>query len=413
MPNPDIDPKLARRIIDNLGGSGQPPEFGVQHFTVGLDPYLDVIKEEYLSTFIKDGGSVFKLVVGIYGGGKTHFLYTVRDLAWEQNYAVSYVSLKSSGESPFHKLELVYKAIANGILPPLSPTELNLEEMKGFSSFLKSWYGDRRSRYQEQGMSLDAAKEIIRGDIKQIDNISSISFKNAVVHALKALVNEQETAFDKICQWLQGENFDRRQHSVYGITQKIDRTTAFTMIRSLGQVIRQMGYSGLVVLLDEAERVPSLSTKQREQHLSNLREVIDECSQSAFQGMMIFYAVPGDNFLDGQTQVYEALNQRLSTRFQDFNPTGVRIELEKLVEEAIDFLHQVGERIALVYDAAYKTDLPQEQVEKIIDEIARWAYEERFADDGYKRLFVQKLIPGLNFLRVRKTVPEMKDLEKI
>ena len=36
-----LDARLARRIIDNLGSAGQPPEYGVQYFTVGLDPYLD------------------------------------------------------------------------------------------------------------------------------------------------------------------------------------------------------------------------------------------------------------------------------------------------------------------------------------------------------------------------------------
>ncbi len=62
---------------------------------------LDAIKEEYLATFIKDGGSSFKLVVGIYGGGKTHFLYCVRDAGWAQHFAVSYVSLKERRRVPF------------------------------------------------------------------------------------------------------------------------------------------------------------------------------------------------------------------------------------------------------------------------------------------------------------------------
>ena len=58
----ELDQRTARRIIEQLGGSGQPPEFGVQYFSVGLDPYLDVIEDEYLANFIKSGGSAFKLV---------------------------------------------------------------------------------------------------------------------------------------------------------------------------------------------------------------------------------------------------------------------------------------------------------------------------------------------------------------
>ena len=68
-----LDWQRARSIIQQLGSSGQPPEFGVQYFSVGLDDYLNVIDEEYLSTFISFGGSAFKLVVGMYGGGKNSF----------------------------------------------------------------------------------------------------------------------------------------------------------------------------------------------------------------------------------------------------------------------------------------------------------------------------------------------------
>jgi len=75
----ELRPDIARRIIETVGANGIPPEYGFQFFTAGLQPYLSVMDEEYLSSFIKQGGSAFKIVVGVYGGGKTHFLYSVRD----------------------------------------------------------------------------------------------------------------------------------------------------------------------------------------------------------------------------------------------------------------------------------------------------------------------------------------------
>ena len=108
----ELSPEIARRIIDRVGGPGQPPEYGFQFFTAGLDPYLSVIQEEYLSSLVKDGGSAFKLVVGVFGGGKTHFLYCIRDAAWKENFITANVDL-SPNETPFSKLDLVYKAIAS------------------------------------------------------------------------------------------------------------------------------------------------------------------------------------------------------------------------------------------------------------------------------------------------------------
>ncbi len=113
----------ARAMIEEIA-KGTPPQFGLRHLTAGLDPYLSVIEDDYLSTHVPQGGSAFKMVVGTYGGGKTHFLYSIRDRAWSQRFAVSYVGL-SPGETPFHRLDLVYGAIVRGLeAPPDSEEEV-------------------------------------------------------------------------------------------------------------------------------------------------------------------------------------------------------------------------------------------------------------------------------------------------
>ncbi len=405
-----VNLRIARKIIDTVGGNGIPPEYGFQFFTAGLDPYLNVIKQEYLSTFVKQGGSVFKMVVGVYGGGKTHFLYSIRDLAWEQNFAVSYVSL-SPGESPFHRLESVYRAIVRGIMPPLTPDELLSGYEQGIVSFLRSWYATKFREFSGKGLAKDAVRENLLNDVDSLQGIESMSFAKAVKSAFKALSNNQEEDFINICQWLTGEGYDRRTHGRYGILQRIDRTTAFPLIRSLVQWIKQIGYSGLVLLLDEAERVPSLSTKQKEQHLNNLREVIDECGHTAFQGVMIFYAVPDENFLEGRAQVYEALKQRLATVFDTLNPTGVKVELEKLSIEPIPFLEEVGKKLRKIYEKAYNHRFEDKASKDTIRMVAEAAYKQRFGDVGYKRLFVQKVIQAFHFLRQKRRTPSPDDLQ--
>ena len=399
-----LDRRTARKIIEQLGGAGQPPSYGVKFFSAGIEDYLSAINGEYLSDYIQDGGASFKMVVGVYGGGKTHFLYSVRDLAWQQNFAVSYVSLKSSGECPFHKLDLVYKAIINGLVPPLPPEELSDGYEAGISSFLQAWYSKKLSEYQNQNLTEQESSQSILAECKELET-SSNSFSNAIRKALAAHSNDDGETFRTVCQWLKGEGFDRRHHSKQGILQRIDKSTAFQMIRSLGQTVRHLGYSGLVVLLDEAERVPSLSTKDREQHLSNLREVIDECSQSTFQSMMLFYAVPDANFLEGRTMVYEALKQRVSTTFTTLNPMGVMIQLEDSIPDPIPFLLEVGRKLQSVYETAYPDSLDADSCGELISEFADWAYNQRFQDEGYKRLFVQKLIEGFGSLHRQGQMP--------
>ena len=410
----DLNPHTAKRIIEQLGSSGQPPEYGVQYFSAGLDPYLRVIDEEYLSSFIKDGGSAFKLVVGIYGGGKTHFLYCVRNASWEQDFAVSYVSLKSGGECPFDKLDLVYKAILNGLLPPVTNPDIKVDEMKGIVNFLRHWYGQRLEFHRERAGNVSDAREAILEDLKQFASASveSISFRNAIRAALRAVMNEDEHQYSEICQWLKGECPPTPALKRLGITHRVDKTTAFSLIRSLGQTMRLLGYSGLVVLLDEAERVPSLGRGQREQLLSNLREFIDECGQSAFQGIMVFYAVPDRNFLEGRTQIYEALRQRLSTMFEYLNPSGVVIQLDEAIGDATAFLREVGTKIVPLYNVAHTQSLDPDQTNVLIGDLAQWAVKQRFDDAGYKRLFVQQLVRGLGVIHREKRVPTSEELKQ-
>ena len=406
----NLTQSISRKIIERVGGPGQPPEYGFQFFTAGLDPYLSVVENEYLSSFIKEGGASFKMVVGVFGGGKTHFLFSVRDIAWNHNFVVSYVRL-SPKESQFHQLEAVYKAIARGIVPPLSPDELLSGYEQGIDKFLRSWYAQRFDEYRGKGTPEESLAEEMFAELDVVSGVESISFAKAMKSALHALAKKQDEDFESICQWLKGEGYDRKTHSKFGILQRIDKSTAFMMIRSLAQWVKQVGYSGLVILLDEGERQSSLTSKQRELLLNNLREIIDECGQATFQGIMIFYAVPDENFLEGRAQVYEALKQRVATVFEELNPSGVKIELEKVVSDPIPFLCEVGDKLSRVFEIAYAMQFDQALCQQTIRVIAEAAYNERFGDIGYKRYFVQKVVRGFNFLRLKHTVPTLDDLK--
>ncbi|MCX7013843.1 MAG: DUF2791 family P-loop domain-containing protein [Candidatus Sumerlaeota bacterium] len=401
----DLTQIIARRIVESVGQSGTPPESGFQYFTAGLEPYLNCLETDYFSSYIRDGGSAFKMVEGVYGGGKTHFLYCVRDLAWKFNFDVSYVVL-SPHSTPFHAMDKVYAAIAGNLRPRMSPEELLSGYESGVSAYLKRWYMEEVHSIIENGTPESDAPHVLRERISTFEGIESISFAKAAKNALYALLDDNDEQFVNICQWLHGEGYVRQIHQPLGVLERIDKTNAFKMLRSLTQLIRQMGHSGLVVLLDEAEQRSSMSTQQKGILQSNLRELIDACGHTFLQGVMVFYAVPDEAFLEGRTQVYEALRQRLSTTFDDLNPTGVRISLEKTVVHPEEFLAVVGKKLAAVYEVAFGHRFDPAMMDTTIACVARKAYEQRYADAGYKRLFVQMLIRGLHFVRANGRPPE-------
>src|SRR5437868_13468549 len=103
------DKRLATQIIEVLGQSGVPVSKGVSYYNVGNESLLNAIDAHYLGSYLAEGGAVFKLVVGDYGSGKSHFLYCIRDRAWQRNFAVSKVDL-SPKESPYDDQKQIGRA---------------------------------------------------------------------------------------------------------------------------------------------------------------------------------------------------------------------------------------------------------------------------------------------------------------
>jgi hypothetical protein len=387
----------ARRVIETIGSSGTPPIWGFQNFTVGLEPYLDILESDYLEEYLAEGGATFKLLVGTYGGGKTHFLYSLRALGWQHGYPVAYVPL-SADESPFHRLDRVYAALVRSLMLPVGSSKDLKDSERGFLPILKIWMERLREEVRSEGVAKgEQLDEIIRRAARRVEGIESLQMQKALVQALEALGRGRSDDLSELLQWLSAQGYSRTTHRRFGLLHGINKSVALQMLRSLSQWIRVVGFPGLCVLFDEAEQVPSLSTKQRDALLSNLRELIDECGHHHFQGVMMVYAVPDETFFEGRSSVYEALNQRIASVFEVFNPTGVKIRLDELGLEPLPLLHQLGVRLAEVYRIAYRCKVPA--ADAAVESVARAAYEQRFGDIGYKRLFVQAWIRALHLLR--------------
>jgi hypothetical protein len=131
--------------------------------------------------------------------------------------------------------------------------------------------------------------------------------------------------------------------------------------------------------------------------LSNLRELIDECGYASFKNVMIFYALPDENIFEGASNVYEALKQRISSVFDFFNPSGVKINLEDMDHNPIALLEEIGKKLKAIYEEAYEHAFAGD-ISPIIQQLAQEAYERRFGDIGYIRLFVQGIIRAFHLL---------------
>jgi len=250
----------AQHIVRKLGESGIPPTRGLEAYTVGIDSLLGTLESEYLRGYLRDGGSSFKLVVGKYGSGKSHFLYRLRDVAWDNGYVVSRTEL-SPRECPYDNQLKVYQAVINNLI--FHDQDQNVEDTQGIEAFLENhFFNTLRTLGVEKPMTtlgLDLRAKLWLDSILRY-KVESPSYRHAVYFYLQAVAEENEPKKRLISAWLRGEAIALKDVREFSITEKIDRSVAFKMLRSLSQLIHELGYAGLVLLFDEGDRMISISS---------------------------------------------------------------------------------------------------------------------------------------------------------
>jgi hypothetical protein len=392
--DPPISQNLARHIIETLGSSGTPPARGVQHFNVGNLSLITALDDYYLASYLQDGGAAFKMVVGDYGSGKSHFLYCLRDAAWARGFAVVKVEL-SPVETPYNDQKLVYAAVARNLI--WHEEDEGASDERGLPRFLEG----SLARFTGGEFSLETLTHPnYRGliDTLEATAIDSPVYKAAVLAYFEALVRDQEDRLESLSRWLLAEDTspdDTKTLREVGVTGKITKTNAFRMLRSSAQTVRALSYSGLLLLFDEVDRMASIGGKAEKLATDNLREVIDRC-QGELPGAMFVYAVP-PQFLSDVVPRYPALQQRVRApgRFSRSNHFSPQISLDKLDLDEDELMHAIGEKLIPIYETAFNTRLDyklQHANAAILANVSR----DVFLDISHRRLFVKAFVTELS-----------------
>ncbi|MDQ3396420.1 MAG: ATP-binding protein [Deinococcota bacterium] len=390
---PVLSQALARHIIEVLGASGTPPARGVQHFNVGNRSLLEALDSFYLSSYLQDGGGAFKMVVGDYGSGKSHFLYCLRDAGWARGFAVAKVEL-SPIETPYNDQRLVYAAVARNLI--WHEEDEAVSDESGLPRFLAGTL----QRVIAEPISLEAlGHPNYQGlvDTVEATSIDSPAYKAAVLAYFEALIRDQPERLEALSRWLLGEDTtpdDTKVLRDLGVTGKITRPNAFRMLRSLVQSVRALSYSGLLLLFDEVDRMSSIGGKAEKLATDTLREVIDRCRDD-LPGAMFVYAVP-PQFMSDVVPRYPALQQRVRAlgRFSHSNPFSPQISLDRLDVSEDDLMFAIGEKLIPIYGLAFGVTFDravQDANAAILANVSR----EVFLDISHRRLFVKAFVTEL------------------
>ncbi len=387
-----LTPALARHIIEVLGSSGTPPARGVQHFNVGNHSLLEALDEYYLSSYLQEGGAAFKLVVGDYGGGKSHFLYCLRDVAWSRGFAVAKVEL-SPLETPYNDQWAVYAAVARNLI--WHEDDEGISDEAGLPRFLAGALGRVVGQLSLETLTHPNYRGLV--ETLEASLIDAPAYKAAVLAYFEALIRDQAAHRGALERWLLAEDTtpdDTKLLRELEVTGKIRRPNAFRMLRSLAQTVRALSYSGLLLLFDEVDRMSSIGGKAEKLATDNLREVIDRC-QGELPGAMFVYAAP-PQFLSDVVPRYPALQQRLRApgRFSKTNHFSPQISLDKLDLAEDELMAAIGDKLIPIFERAFGITLDAD-VQRANAAKLSSAARDVFLDVSHRRLFIKAFVSEL------------------
>lgn len=391
MSHPPLAQQMARRILQRMGEAGQPPEQGIRFVNVGNETYLQVLDKEYLELLLGEvGGSSFKLVQGYFGAGKTHFLYCLRDMAWQRNYLTALVGL-SSTECPFDRRLLVYQRIASRLtLPPLRDGE---EPVVGLPAVLQTIAEERIAEMGEEAFHRWVGQSYARASVEWHP------YRRAIARYLQSQTTAGQP-IEALEAWLLGEPVSAGDVRPFGVFESPTEQNAFGMLRSLLQSVVHLGQRGTILMFDEMDRTLSLGRRRTRELGDNLRQLIDLCSLSELPSTLFLYAVPPE-FLSQVVPEYPALQQRLQSPvpLSYHSPKSPLIDLERLDLEPEPLLVELGERLLLVEQAAHQTS-PTEVDRENLRRLAS-AVVDNLLDISHRRLFVKAFIALLDARRAQ------------
>jgi hypothetical protein len=384
------------QAIVNALRSGLVPNVGLDHFATGLDALVNAVNEDL--DFVAQGKGLSKWIRGEYGTGKTFAARYLCAKARERMFASSEVQI-SINDTPLHHLETVYRRLIERL-------ETSADGANAFQAIVEGWLyqiGDEVTRLR--GIKEDDPGFADATEQRLEDKLADLSKRNPafaqVLRAYHRATHEGDFATAQgLLAWLAGQpHTDRSVLKVAGTRGKVDGQASLTFLAGLLQLLRQSGYAGLVVVLDEVETVQRMNAQTREKSLNALRQLMDMLAKEELPGLYLLITGTRD-FFEGYKglKALAPLYQRVQVNFsQDARFDNLKAPQVRLTPFSDDRLLTVGTRIRDLYPAKN----PERVAARVDDAFLQGLVGQVTAGFGGKvalapRLFLRELIDVLD-----------------
>jgi len=250
-----------------------------------------------VSTVLSTGKSKHLVVTGKYGNGKSHTLKYTRSLLRDRDdVVVGYVAQPGEGFLDiYHEFvyDLGFDRIQNLAYEYLALVARDITDTDPAN-------GEAMASLIDEGEVL--LSELVPVAIKRLSDVTHFAdFARAIIH----MVYEDTNLY--AWQWLTAEGIRYEQRKEMEIHSALDDDTmgvrAFT---SLKNMLRELGYIGVFVFVDEFESIARLSPKDEQATLNSIRHLMDQNSS----GLCLLLGCAPEVWQDVMSE-YHAFSERI------------------------------------------------------------------------------------------------------
>ena len=307
MQRPQIKPRERDTIIQALK-AGVVPKLGLRHLQVGRAQEIEQLVQDI--DRIGDGGSSIRFIIGEYGSGKTFFLNLVRIIAIEKGMVVLSADL-----APDRRIHAT-AGQARSLYAELTRNASTRSKPNGgaVASIVERFVTQAIRTAEGNGNS---PQFVIREKLEHLEELAGgYDFATVVGRYWEGYDTGDEDLKSASIRWLRGEFSTRTDaRKSLGVRTIVDDANVYDKLKLLALFVRESGYKGLVISLDELVNLYKLSSvKARNSNYEQILRILNDVLQGNANNIGFILGGTPEFLMDTRRGLYsyEALQTRLA-----------------------------------------------------------------------------------------------------
>ena len=307
MRTPRIKPRERDTIVQALR-AGVVPKLGLQHIQVGRVREIEELVGDIER--IADGGAAIRFVVGEYGSGKTFFLNLIRLIALERGMVVLSADL-----APDRRLHASGGQARSLYAEMTRNASTRTKPDGGAMASIVERFASQAARVAETSDRLPS--DVIHEKLAFLEELTGgYDFANVIARYWDGFEADNDELKSAALRWLRAEFSTRTDaRKALGVRTIIDDASIYDQLKLLAVFVREAGYKGLVVALDELVNLYKLTSSQaRNANYEQILRILNDVLQGTASHLGFMLGGTPEFLMDTRRGLYgyEALQSRLA-----------------------------------------------------------------------------------------------------